>query len=539
MKRFIIVILSLCNFSLAYSQSYQGPMELPYEVKECFNYTHWGPDKEVYGNYNYYVKDGKRVKHGAASFKFEIGIYYHLITGQYSNGKMTGVWKEEKLDNASIDRRNIITYTLSDGEREGKFSAYNQSYSFYYPEKLKGTRVGDGYWLICSLTGFIQNNKPIDKLKFYYDWNKNKTRTLIFDNNGCLNGNFIVEEERYKEERTYNHGLLVYCSLLDKSTGDLYVTDNLTNLKIYTADNPLSETVIDGYYLIEDNDSLYYAKQVDTSHSRLDYFPFGYDFDSEAFYEVERILKVYHGLDITYPTILLYAVDPNEQETIRKEEEEAKRIAEEKKRAEEAKRFAEEIKRAEKAKKIAEEKKRGNLINDIHTKVAILNSQEIAQKLISIELFTITNKDQAKLRKSCIQYIYNSIYDELNRTAKLDALLLCTSEEAFNITCEQNKEYTDVFSDALFKKLYIFATYRNLLTTFSTEELEYLNSKLEKLNLERREQAKYLDSIISLYENMNVSPLSTDERKILNKHIREDNATEIQKFWMSRNQTEL
>lgn len=332
-KLFFILLAIAWNMNASAQtiKTYSGGMEVPKDA-------YFAIGKNGDGSYQYYEKNGKRVKHGFFRFTNK----YYSITGQFVDGCKQGTWnfqyknqyKESEYNYAgSVNKQYSMTFKndLPNGryqytyyeENDGKWSTYESSSATMKNGILSGKFT----------VSYSNNNK----------YNNNKwTANCTLDSHGRANGTWIVNRisERQKSVKKFEfcHGMHIRTSKYSESTGE---TEILYSDKDYNTYNRLSKIECDtlvkgvGHCLL--NDDMLYRQEI--------YYPrysdaYQYIMEKLAYIDFEHVFCTWSA----YKTITQIAAEEQEARKMEeekrilkeKQEEEARRIAEARRKRKEA-----------------------------------------------------------------------------------------------------------------------------------------------------------------------------------------------------------
>jgi len=236
MKKIIFCILLTLAVGTEYVsaqtiKTYSGGMKFPsdaYFLDEGESGT---------GSYQYYEKDGKRVKHG--SFKFTNNGNY--IAGQFSHGRKQGVWIYRKTwrhtrkaytgtnvikgfgNNIYIEHEHVgakdwgesseCTITFKNDVPNGQYR---------YTEKHSENGITTSSY---SGSAIMKDGKLSGTFTAYYsDNDDNITANCTVDNQGRANGTWTINQtydnKKSKIKHEFCHGMLIKTSEYDDSTGE-------------------------------------------------------------------------------------------------------------------------------------------------------------------------------------------------------------------------------------------------------------------------------------------------------------------------------
>lgn len=351
-------------------KTYSGGMKVPKDA-----YFAIGADGN--GSYQYYEKDGERVKHGFFRFTNK----YCSITGQFVHGCKQGIWNFQqtrshtenayvevettgtvnyrKISTNYVDKKEYgnneqCTMTFKNDLPNGRYQCTCKSYSFQGKSKSSKYTSASATMKNGILSGTFTMSYSYNGVN-PYKW----TANCKIDSNGRANGIWAINYESQDKKSVlkfeFCHGMHIRTFEHDDSTGDdkvLYIDDKYFKYKSLSKIE--CDTLVKGVgHCLLDGDMLY---------KRKFYYPelrsFGYSQDwwynitkGFIYIDFEHVFCTWRA----YKTITQIAA---EKEEARKREEE-KRILKEK-QEEEARRIAEAQKRAAELRKKREEAKVAN-----------------------------------------------------------------------------------------------------------------------------------------------------------------------------------
>ena len=233
MKRILILtslLINVLTIKAQTLQTYNG------------NYTIENTYNEGVASYQYYVKDGKRIKNGSFSFKNVTKITSCIITGFYKDDLKTGQWTEnvsyfeyDGLSGINPDnlRKNYVMkndplvevietkqYTCVNGELHGDYLySKNSTRKWYYP--ASGTSIYSKKRIEMYDLG-----KPISKTGTFIDEGKQVYKYTCKYKNGILNGKAEFTQPTFKEVCNVKNGFIISRYNEELGTGKKFEIEN-------------------------------------------------------------------------------------------------------------------------------------------------------------------------------------------------------------------------------------------------------------------------------------------------------------------------
>lgn len=432
------------NASAQTIKTYSGGMKAPKDA-----YFAIGEDGN--GSYQYYEKDGKRVKHGFFRFTNK----YCSITGQFVHGCKQGSWNFQRTrshsQNAYVEVKttgNVNYRKISTNYVDKKEYSTNEQCTMTFKNDLPNGR----YQCTCksyyfegesksstytSASATLKNGILSGTFTMSYSHNgvnpDKWTANCAIDSNGRANGiwtiNYESQDEKSVSKFEFCHGMHIRTSKYDDSTGDdkvLYIDDKYDKYKRLSKIE--CDTLVKGAgHCLLDGDMLY---KREFYHPELNSIGYWCDLITDGFVYIdfEHVFCTWSA----YKTITQVAAERQrileDIRILKEKQEEEKRILKEK-QEEEARRIAEAQKRAAESRKRAAESRKKREEAKVANAPLLKQVADNNHKIDSI----YRKKNKPFFYNISSEYIKPIIYNRYKCCCKMDSCDVASIKEVLHL----------------------------------------------------------------------------------------------------------